>query len=265
MSLVVKREGDGLRRYLHLSTGNYNPATARVYTDLSFFTARPEFCRDASALFNLLTGNASAGEWERFSVSPLDLHDGVLGHIEEVQEAATRGLPASICAKMNALVDGDVIRALYRASQAGAKIDLLVRGICCLKPGVPGVSENIRVRSVVDRFLEHSRIVHFVAGDKDQVFLSSADWMPRNFQRRVEVMWPVEEPALHRRLVRDVLGVMSAPDARALELQPDGTYVPVPPPGTDGYRPQVRFLDYAKSLERSPPNLRPVGQPEPPR
>ena len=261
MSLVVRKEGDGLKRYLHLSTGNYNPATARVYTDVSFFTARESFCRDASALFNLLTGNASVNEWEKFAVAPLDLQDRVLGLVDEVAEAALAGKPASICAKMNALVDGDVIRALYRASQAGAKIDLLVRGICCLRPGVPGVSENIRVRSVVDRFLEHSRIFHFVAGEKDRVFLSSADWMPRNFQRRVEVMFPVEEPALARRLIAEVLGVMRDDGARAWELMPDGEYRLAPAEAAGGYRPQMRFLDLATEVERAPPPLRPVGSP----
>ncbi len=266
MCLVVRREANGIRRYLHLSTGNYNPSTARLYTDLSLFTARSELCRDASALFNLLTGNASSGELERFSVAPIDLHRRVLERIGEVADAARAGKRAEICAKMNALVDGDVIRALYRASQAGATIELLVRGICCLRPGVPGVSDRIRVRSVVDRFLEHSRIFHFIAGDAERVYLSSADWMPRNFQRRVEVMFPVEEPAAARRLVDEILGTLRHERARSWQLCPDGEWRPFPSGGAAAaggegaglYSPQARFLDLGREAERAPPKLQPV-------
>ena len=255
MCLVVRRESGAIKRYLHLSTGNYSPTTAKVYTDLSLFTAKEPFCRDASALFNLLTGNASADEWERFAVAPLDLFDRVVGLIEDVAEGSRRGVPGRITAKMNSLVDRDVIRTLYRASQAGVKIELLVRGICCLKPGVPGVSDNIRVRSVVDRFLEHSRVYHFVSGEKSQVFLSSADWMPRNFQRRVEVLFPVEDPALAHRLTVEILGTLASEDARSAQLGPDGVWRPFPE--NEGFRPQQKLLAFARELDKPVP-LRPA-------
>ena len=261
MSLVVRREGGGIARYLHISTGNYNPSTARVYTDLSYFTANPALAADATTLFNLLTGGSVADEaaWQRFAVSPGELKETLLARIDEVARAAVAGKPARIELKMNALSDGEMIRALYAASQAGATVELLVRGICCLKPGVPGVSERIRVRGIVDRFLEHSRIFRFVAGDEDRVYLSSADWMPRNFQRRVELMFPVDDPAIRRRVCDEILGGLGAADARAWELQPDGSYRRVPPDA--GFRPQARFLELAQQ-ERS--RLPPTTAPAPP-
>ena len=262
MSLVVRREGGGIARYLHLSTGNYNPSTARVYTDLSYFTANPALAADATTLFNLLTGGSVAeAAWQRFAVSPGELKETLLLRIEEVARAARDGKPARIEAKMNALVDGDTIRALYAASQAGATVELLVRGICCLRPGVPGVSERIRVRGVVDRFLEHSRIFRFVAGDQDRVYLSSADWMPRNFQRRVELMFPVDDPAIRRRVCDEILGRLGAADARAWELQPDGSYRRVPGDG-GGFRPQARFLAIAQQQStRLSPTTAPAPSP----
>ncbi len=198
MSLVVRREDGRIKRYVHLSTGNYNPSTARLYGDISYITAREDFADDAGALFNLLTGYSSPPAWRRFSVAPVGLDERI---IELIERERGFGKDGRIVAKMNALVDPEVIRALYRASEAGVKIDLLVRGICCLRPGLPTVSENIQVLSVVDRFLEHARIFYFEAGGKREVYLSSADWMPRNFVRRVEVMFPVEDAGLRDRLV----------------------------------------------------------------
>ncbi|MFY0571197.1 polyphosphate kinase 1 [Archangium lansingense] len=231
VALVVRREGQGIRRYVHLGTGNYNPHTARLYTDLSLFTSRAEMADDVSALFNMLTGYAVAPQWKRLAVAPMGLQEKVLALIQREADKARRGEPARIVAKMNSLVDATVIRALYAASQAGVEIELLVRGICCLRPGVPGVSERIRVTSVVDRFLEHSRVFAFGAGSQPEVWMSSADWMPRNFLRRIETMFPVEDPAIRQRLLDEVLGVSLKDNVKARRLQVDGTYLPV---GRDG-------------------------------
>jgi polyphosphate kinase len=227
LALVVRREGGGIRRYVHLGTGNYNPYTARQYTDVSFFTARPEIADDATALFNVLTGYSIAPKWKRFAVAPFDLKDRILALIQREADQARKGDPARIVAKMNALVDPDVIRALYAASQAGVEIQLLVRGICCLRPGVEGISDRIRVTNVVDRFLEHSRVFAFGVGDRTEVYLSSADWMPRNFQRRVEVMFPVEDTATRARLMDEVIGAFLRDNVKARQLVKDGRYLPV--------------------------------------
>lgn len=224
VTLIVRREGKGIRRYIHLGTGNYNPDTAKLYTDVSFFTCRQEIAEDVSALFNLLTGYSNAPNWKRLAVAPIDLHNKVLRRIKEQEELAHEGKPARIIGKMNSLVDPRVIRALYRASQAGVQIDLIVRGICCLRAGVPGVSENIRVVSIVDRFLEHSRVFVFGEGENQRFYGSSADWMPRNFQRRVEVMFPIEDPAARRRILEEVLGVCLQDNVKARVLQSDGSY-----------------------------------------
>jgi len=221
ISLVVRRERGAIRRYVHLSTGNYNPATARTYGDLSYLTAREDFADDAGALFNLITGYSAPPAWKRFAVAPLGLKERVLELIARESGAGARG---RIIAKMNALVDPDVIRALYQASQAGVQIDLLVRGICCLQPGVPGQSENIRVLSVVDRFLEHARIFFFEAGGEQEIYLSSADWMPRNFVRRVEVMFPIDDKALRDRVLGEILATSLADNVKARTLQADGSY-----------------------------------------
>jgi polyphosphate kinase len=242
MSLVVRREAGTIKRYVHMSTGNYNPATARLYGDISFFTARETFADDAGALFNLLTGYASPPSWKKFSVAPVGLSERI---VELIDREAGFGAKGRIIAKMNSLVDPQVIRALYRASQAGVKIDLLVRGICCLKPGVSGISENIQVTSVVDRFLEHARIFHFEAGGKREVFLSSADWMPRNFIRRVEIMFPIEDDGLRDRLLNEVLGTMLADNAKAWRLQPDGSYQRLAG-GEAACRSQLRFVEIAR-------------------
>ncbi len=263
VTLVVRREGNGIRRYVHLGTGNYNSHTARLYTDLSLFTARQEIADDVTALFNLLTGYASAPAWKRLAVAPMTLHTRVVELIERETQKARRGEPARIAAKMNALVDPSVIRALYGASQAGVEIDLLVRGICCLRPGVPGVSDRITVTSVVDRFLEHSRVFAFGKGEKTEVYVSSADWMPRNFLRRVEVMFPVEDAGLRARILEEVLAIGLRDNVKARRLASDGSYSPVPLE-LDGQslRSQTLLLELARrggEPRPTDPVLRPVA------
>ncbi len=245
VALVVRREGDRIRRYVHLGTGNYNPLTARQYTDLSLLSAREEITQDANALFNMLTGYADPPQWKRIAVAPFGLQDRIVALIEREAERAGRGEPARIRAKMNALVDARVIRALYAASGAGVEIDLVVRGICCLRPGLAGVSERIRVRAVVDRFLEHSRVFAFGSDERVEVYLSSADWMPRNFVRRVEVMFPVEDPALRARVLEEIFTVALADDTRARLLGTDGTDVR-PPRGHAPLRSQQVLLEAAR-------------------
>jgi len=224
VSLVVRQEGSGLKRYVHLGTGNYNPTTALVYTDLGLFTADEAVAEDATALFNLLTGYSQGHAWQRLIVAPNDLQRRTLELIHEQTRRARAGRPARIFAKLNALVDHRIIEALYAASQAGVPIDIIARGICCLRPGVPGLSETIRVRSIVDRFLEHSRIFVFGPDEEAEVFLASADWMPRNFHRRVEVMFPLLAPEIKQRLLREILPVYLADNVRARKLGADGVF-----------------------------------------
>ncbi len=258
-ALVVRRDHDGIRRYVHLGTGNYNPMTARSYTDLSFFTCRPEFGEDASALFNLLTGYSQGHGWKKLIVAPYMLADRLVGLIDRERANAQEGKPARIIAKMNSLVDPAAIEALYRASQAGVRIDLIVRGICCLRPGVPGVSENIRVISIVDKFLEHSRISYFQNDDRPELFLASADWMPRNFRRRVEIMFPIEDSRLQNRIVEGLLGVALMDNVKARMLKPDGTYQRVAHrAGEQLIRSQVEFQNMARELSSADP-IRPVS------
>jgi polyphosphate kinase len=248
LALVVRREGTGIRRYVHLGTGNYNPNTARIYTDLSLFTARPDIAEDVSALFNMLTGYCEPPVWKRLAVAPLGLQDRVLQLIERERQKAAAGEPARIVAKMNSLVDPMTIEALYTAAQAGVEIELLVRGICCLRPGVPGVSEKIRVRSVVDRYLEHARVMAFGVGERTEVFMSSADWMPRNFLRRIEVLIPIEDPQIKQRLIDEVLGVALRDNAKARELRADGSYVAVPSGDGPLVRSQALLMDMARGV-----------------
>jgi polyphosphate kinase len=244
--LIVRREKGKLRRYAHVSTGNYNPTTARLYTDLSLFTARPDICEDVSSLFNLLTGYSAPPRWNKLDVAPRGLHERVLGLIAREAQHARAGRPARIVAKMNALVDQPVIEALYRASQAGVPITLLVRGICCLRPGVHRVSETIEVRALIDRFLEHGRAFHFVNGGKDEVYIASADWMPRNFHRRVEAMIPVEDPLIRARLI-EILQLQIDDDVKNWALRRDGTYERVPArPGLPPLRSQARFIEMTR-------------------
>jgi polyphosphate kinase len=253
VSLVVRREADKIKRYVHLSTGNYNPATARIYGDLSYFSARDAYADDAGALFNLLTGYSSPPSWKRFHVAPLGLQERIISLIDRETSLGPKG---RIIAKMNSLVDATVIKSLYRASQAGVQIDLIVRGICCLRPGVPGTSDNIRVISVIDRFLEHARIFYFENGGKREVYLSSADWMPRNFQRRVEVMFPVDDEDLRVRVVDEILAIALRDNVKARRLLADGTYVRVRPEGdAPPVRSQYRFMELAREKAQAGPGI----------
>jgi polyphosphate kinase len=267
--LVVRRESGRLRRYVHLGTGNYNPSTARLYTDLSLFTARPEVGEDATALFNLLTSCTAPESWHALVVAPLGLHERVLALIEREAQSARAGRPARIIAKMNSLVDPDVILALYRASQAGVRIELLVRGICCLRPGIPGVSDRIEVLRVVDRFLEHTRAFYFEADGRGEVYASSADWMPRNFLRRVEVMFPIVSEPQKRRVLDEVLSISLMDRVKSSRLMSDGSYVRLTSDDAEPLRSQRRFLDLAieeakrrraEDREARPFVVRPVRQ-----
>jgi polyphosphate kinase len=251
--LVVRREAGGLRRYVHLGTGNYNPGTARLYSDLSFFTAKDDFGADATSVFNLLTGYSKPLQWRKFKVAPLTLKTSVVDMIDREAEIAKVSGKGRIIAKMNSLADSDVIRALYRASQAGVQIDLVVRGICCLRPGVPGVSERIRVISIVDRYLEHSRIWFFDAGGRREAWCTSADWMPRNFIRRVEVAFPIDDPALRDRIVDEILVTQLADNVKSRVLLADGRYERAPLTGTP-LRSQERFMALARrAFAQEPP------------
>jgi len=244
VSLVVRQEGGGLKRYVHLGTGNYNPTTALVYTDLGLFTADESVAEDASALFNLLTGYSQGHAWQQLIVAPNDLQRRTLELIDEQARRAREGRPARIFAKLNALVDHRIIEALYAASRAGVPIDIIARGICCLRPGVPGMSETIRVRSIVDRFLEHSRIFVFGPDEEAEVFLASADWMPRNFHRRVEVMFPLLAPDIKQRVLREILPVYLADNVRARQLDAAGVFRIVHPgPDEPTRRCQIEFLE----------------------
>ncbi|HVY70384.1 MAG TPA: polyphosphate kinase 1 [Verrucomicrobiae bacterium] len=252
MCLIVRRDEDGIRRYVHLGTGNYNPGTARLYTDVGLLTARPDFGEDITNLFNLLTGISQFQGMRKILVAPFELHDRIIQLIQREAAHARKGLPGRIIAKMNALVDQEAIEALYRASQAGVKIDLIVRGVCCLRPGIPGVSENITVRSVVDRFLEHSRIFYFDNARQPEVFVGSADWMPRNFFRRIETVFPIEDGELRERIAAELLEVALADNVKARHLRPDGSYqVPKLAKGVEAHRSQAEFIARALNSQRA--------------
>jgi polyphosphate kinase len=221
--LVVRREGEGIRRYVHIGTGNYSARNARTYTDFGLFSAREELGADLTDLFNVLTGFATREQYRRIVVAPAGIRPWLLDRIRREADHAKAGRPARILAKINALVDQEIILALYEASNAGVQVDLLVRGICCLRPGIAGASERIRVVSVIGRFLEHSRAWWFRNGDQEEVLISSADWMPRNLDRRIEVAVPLEEPA-HRTLVRGLMEVCLEDNRQAWDLLPNGNY-----------------------------------------
>jgi polyphosphate kinase len=232
--LVVRREADGLHRYVHLSTGNYNAVTARLYTDLGLLTADPQIGEDVSELFNGLSGFSKKSRYRKLAVAPAGMAEAILAQIDEQARRARDGQPSRIFAKMNSVVDVRVIQALYRASQAGVPIFLCVRGICCLRPGVPGVSETIRVVSIVGRYLEHERVFAFGPEGQESFFLSSADWMPRNLNRRVEVLFPVEAEALREQIRNEVVGPALAADNGAYLMNADGVYER--PPTAAGHR-----------------------------
>ncbi|MGB8170376.1 MAG: polyphosphate kinase 1 [Chthoniobacteraceae bacterium] len=272
IALVVRRDDDGLRRYLHLGTGNYNPSTARLYTDVSLLTARQDFGEDATNFFNLLTGICQFQAAKKFLISPFTMHETMMMLIKRETDNALLKKPARIIAKMNALVDREIIVALYRASQAGVKIDLIIRGICCLRPGMPGISENITVRSIVGRFLEHSRIFYFENAGDPKVYVGSADWMPRNFFRRVEIVFPIEDPALRDRVIKQILGTQLADTAKAATLGPDGTYTRLPAiKESDRRNSQAEFMALAlgeskarkkhRTATRRPPQFQVVREP----
>jgi len=240
--LVVRREEDGIKRYVHVGTGNYNDVTAKLYTDIGLFTSNPYFGADASALFNMLSGNSKPTSLYKFSLAPLQLRDRFLQMILEEGENAKKGKKARIIVKVNSLVDIGIIKALYQASTMGVKIDLIVRGICCLKPGIPGISENISVRSIVGRFLEHSRIFYFYNDGEEGIYLSSADWMTRNLDRRVELLFPIEDIEA-RNAVKEILDISLLDTEKARILNSDGIYTRVDRRGKDSVNSQESFYD----------------------
>ncbi len=231
--LIVRRDSDQLRRYVHLGTGNYHQRTARIYTDFGLLTSNPQLTEEVAIVFNTLTGLAGYPGLKKLMVAPFDMKKRLIEKIERERDHARAGRPARIVAKLNSLVDQEIIETLYDASSAEVTIDLIVRGICCLRPKVPGLSEYIRVISIVGRFLEHSRIYYFENGGQPEVYLSSADWMPRNFLRRVEVAFPIETPALRDPIVKEVLPRFLDDRVKARELQPDGSYRRLKPEGAE--------------------------------
>jgi polyphosphate kinase len=245
--LVVRRDPDRLRQYVHLGTGNYHPRTARSYTDFSLFTTAPGLTEEVAIVFNTLTGLAGYPGLKKLLVAPFDLHKRVIGLIERERDHAAAGRPARIVAKLNSLVDQETIEKLYQASVAGVKIDLIIRGICSLRPKIPGLSENIRVISIVGRFLEHSRIYYFHNDGKADLFLASADWMPRNFYRRVEIAFPIEAPPLRAEIINEVLPRFLTDYGKARELQPDGSYVRLKPEGgAPRSQAQLQFREHSR-------------------
>jgi polyphosphate kinase len=245
--LIVRRDSDRLRHYVHLSTGNYHPRTARIYTDFSLFTTAPELTNEVAIVFNTLTGLAGYPGLKKLMVAPFDLSQRVIALIERERDHALAGKPARLIAKLNSLVDPQIIEKLYEASCAGVKVDLIVRGICCLRPRMPGLSENIRVISIVGRFLEHSRIYCFENAGKPDLFLASADWMPRNFRRRVEIAFPIDDPALREEIINDILPRFLTDYGKARELQSDGSYIRLKPEeGTPRSQVQLHFRERSR-------------------
>lgn len=247
--LVVRRDPDRLRQYVHLGTGNYHPKTARIYTDLSLFTTVPELTEEVAIVFNTLTGLAGYPGLKKLLVAPFDLHQRLITLIRRERDHARQGKPARIVAKLNSLVDQEVIEKLYEASCAGVKVDLIIRGICCLRPKIPGLSENIRVISIVGRFLEHSRIYYFENGGEPDLYLGSADWMPRNFYRRVEIAFPIDAPALRDEIINEILPRFLTDYGKARELQPDGSYIRLKPEkGAPRSQAQLQFREISRRL-----------------
>ncbi len=259
-TLVVRQEGKHLQRYVHVSSGNYNVNTAKQYTDIGLLTCDPGFGNDVSALFNVLTGfnswsnghtftsETTASMFQKFMISPLTTRRMMMKLIDREIEKSTPKSPGRIIAKLNALVDTKIIKKLYEASIAGVRIDLLCRGICCLRPGVPGLSENIRVTSILDRFLEHSRIYYFHNGGEPEIYSGSSDWMPRNFDRRSEIIYPIENTDLKSRIINEILMTYLNDNVKARVMQPDGTYIRIQPKeGQQPVRSQSALIDIARS------------------
>lgn len=246
--LVVRQEGENIRLYVHIGTGNYNPKTARLYTDLGLLSCRQDLGADLTDLFNFLTGYSRQQSYRKLLVAPVNMRDRMLTLIQREIGHAEAGQPGRIIAKMNSLVDPTIIQALYRASQSGVQIDLIIRGICCLRPGVPELSENIRVISIIGRYLEHSRIFYFHNNGDEEIFIGSADWMPRNLDRRVEAVVPIEDPDIAKDL-QEILGILLADNRQAWELQADGNYTQrQPPEGSPGQSAQHTFMEMVQQV-----------------
>src|SRR2546421_12667384 len=252
--LIVRRDADRLRHYVHLGTGNYHPRTARIYTDFSFLTTQPDLTEEVAVVFNTLTGLAGYPGLKKLLVAPFDLHKRLISLIDRERDHALARKPARIIAKLNALVDQEIIEKLYEASCADVTIDLIVRGICCLRPKIAKLSENIRVVSIVGRFLEHSRIYYFENGGDHVLYLSSADWMPRNLVRRVEIAFPIEDPGLCKEIIQDVFPAFLSDRVKARELQPDGSYRRLKPEGTEPReQAQLQFRERSRRLAEKTP------------
>lgn len=249
ITLVVRREENGIRRYVHLGTGNYNDSTAKLYTDIGLLTCSETIGEDATAVFNMLSGYSEPRSWNKLSLAPLWLKDRFLYLIAREKEHAMQGRPAKIIAKMNALCDKNIIEALYEASAAGVKIELIIRGICCLKAGQPGISENISVRSIVGNYLEHARIFYFENDGRPEYYCASADWMPRNLDRRVEIMFPIEKPELQEKVMR-ILEYQLRDTIKAHILLPDDTYAKVDRRGKEKFNSQLTFCGVAETVAR---------------
>lgn len=244
ITLVVRKEDDGIRRYVHLGTGNYNDSTAKLYTDMGMFTCKQRYGEDATAVFNMLSGYSEPLAWNKLSLAPLWLRDRFLSLIARERDNAKKGRPASIIAKMNSLCDPGIIEALYEASCAGVNIKLIIRGICCLRAGIPGLSENIHVRSIIGTFLEHSRIFYFENNGSPEFFMGSADWMPRNLDKRVEILFPVEDADLQKE-IKHILDIQLSDTKKAHILMPDGTYEKVDQRGKTPLNSQIYFCEQA--------------------
>ena len=263
LAMLIRRDPDGItRRYVHLGTGNYNPNTARFYTDLSLLTADPEITASVHSVFNYLTAHSESDDYAPLLVAPLTLAESTIRMIHRESEHAAAGRPAHIIAKMNSLLEQKVIEALYEASKAGVQIDLIVRGICSIRPGIPGISENIRVRSVVGRFLEHSRIFYFANGGEEEVYCGSADWMPRNLFERCEVVFPIRDPQIRNRIRREILAAYLADSAKSRMETATGSYPPVKAPEGKRFSAQDFFIRLAEGRDSIDCIPKPVSEPE---